>query len=289
MPIYDINGNPLSSTYDANGNSLSSAYDIEGNQIWSASADPITLKVMSYNVQKFTGINAQQAMQNLIVNTYDADIIGIQELGNSATIPTVGQNMLTNYLNKQVSNHKNYLLSVSKALPFSNVVVADYQNQDPDEMTTYGETRAYIKADINVGGKTISFINTHLCVLHSSYTYLQMAELLDIAEQCECVIITGDFNNGTINEESNGYIQMYKPFVDAGYNLANNSPTAGFQNTYTSSATATSLSELLSSPDSIIVSSNIDIDEVIFDTTKFSYLNGSAIDHIPVIAKLTIN
>jgi hypothetical protein len=37
------------------------------------------------------------------------------------------------------------------------------------------------------------------------------------------------------------------------------------------------------------VSNNIDITDVVFDTTKLSYLNGNAIDHIPVVATLRLS
>lgn len=292
MAIYDIYGNQLQAVYDIEGNSLQYAYDIEGSQIFGGKPPVGTpLKVMTYNVQYFNGINSQSAMQNAIISLYEPDIIGMQELGTytASNLPSVGQTMLANYPNKQFSNHKNKVLMVTKSLALSNVAIADFENQDPQDVSQYNETRAYMKADITVGGKTITWINTHLCYLTKSVMYEQMAEVFAMAEQCEYVIITGDFNSGVTGLEENDYIYMYKQFVDAGYNLANNSPTAGFVNTYAYLTNPTSLADLQTAPDSIIVSGNIDIDSVVFDTTKFSYLNGSVIDHIPVIATLTIH
>ena len=146
-----------------------------------------------------------------------------------------------------------------------------------------------MKADVEIGGKTITLINTHLCYITESVKWQQMQELFVIAEQCDYCIITGDFNSMQMSEEADDYINMYKPFVDAGYHLANNSPTAGFHNTYAYLTSPTSLADLQTAPDSIIVSSNIGITNVIFDPTKLSYLNGSVIDHIPVVAELLIN
>lgn len=291
MSIYDINGNQLQAVYDIEGNSLQYAYDIEGNQIFGGSEPPVgtPLKVMTYNVQKFLGINNQQTMQRAIVDLYDADIIGMQELGSVTTLGTVGSYMLANYSVKQLSNHLNKIMMVTDGITLNNLVIADFVHQDPQDASQYNETRAYMKADITVGGKTITWINTHLCYLTKSVMYEQMAEVFAMAEQCEYVIITGDFNSGVTGLEENDYIYMYKQFADAGYNLANNSPTAGFVNTYAYLTNPTSLADLQTAPDSIIVSGNIDIDSVVFDTTKFSYLNGSVIDHIPVIATLTIH
>ena len=282
MAIYDINGNSVPMVSGIDGSVLDQAYDINGNPLINS------VVVMTYNVQRCRGINSQKAMQDAIFELYDADIIGLQELGTDTSLPST-LSALNGYAVKQFSDHNNKVLMVKKTGSLSNVVIADFVNQDPLDMSTYGETRAYIKADMAVGGKTISWINTHLCYLTPSYKYLQMAEIFNLAEQCEYCIITGDFNSQTVNTTSDDYLNMYKQFVDAGYNLANNSPTAGFQNTYANSATASSLSDLTDAPDTIITSSNISINNVIFDTTKFSYLNGSVVDHIPVIAELRIN
>lgn len=285
--IYDVNAQSLNACFKKTGDSATAAYDVNGEQIF---PDEILLKVMTYNVQYFRNINAQTALQNEIIEKYTPDIIGMQELGTYtvSNFPAVGQTMLADYPIKQLSNHKNKIMIAAKGYSLSNLVIADFQNQDPQDQTQYNETRAYMKADIVVGGKTVTIINTHLCYLTQSIKWLQMQEVFAIAEQCERCIITGDFNSGIVTEESDDYINMYKQFVDAGYNLANLSPDAGFHNTFTGSATATSLADLTTAPDTIIVSGNIDIKNVVFDDTKFSYLDGNPIDHIPVVATLEI-
>ena len=285
MAVYNLNGSQISIVYGVSGSELAQAYDIDQNPLLDVGD---TLTVMTYNVQRCRGINSQQTMQNAIFNAYNADIIGLQELGSEVSLPSV-LSALDNYAVKQFSNHNNKVLMVKKTGSLSNVVIADFTNQDPQDASQYNETRAYMKADITVDGKTVTWINTHLCYLTASVKYLQMAEIFALAEQCEYCIITGDFNSQEVTATSDDYIDMYKQFVDAGYNLANNSPQSGFTNTFTESATASTLSELTKAPDTIITTSNIDILGVTFDTTKFSYLNGSSIDHIPVIALLRIN
>lgn len=290
MAVYDINNNSLSALYDAIGTSRSSAYDINGNLMWSKRVEPTSLKVMTYNVQRFRGINSQQAMQNAIISKYNADFIGLQEIG-ALTMPTVGANMLADYFDKKIANGSNVsnpVGIVSKNMSFTNVNTVKFEHQDPLDQSSWDEERAYIKGTIVVDGKTITFVSAHLSYLTTSIKYQQMAELFAFAEQCDHVIITGDFNSMEMSEQSDDYISMYKPFVDAGYNLANNSPTAGFTNTYTNQSNASSTDDLQTAPDTIIVSGNIGIDKVVFDTTKFSYLNGSEIDHIPLIATLSV-
>ena len=286
MSIYNISGNQISNAYNLNGNMLSQAYDVDGVPLM---GDP-TLTVMTFNVKVFQEINNQQALLNEIISKYTPDIIGMQELGTltANTLPTVGTNMLSNYPIKILSEHKQKDMMVSKSLSLSNFYTTDFTNQDPLDAQYYSETRSYMMADINIGGKTIKWINAHLCFETPSVKWLQMGELFDIAEQHDYVILTADFNSTAMTATSDDYINMYKQFVDAGYNLANNSPSAGFQNTWGSSTNPTSLADLTWACDSIITSSNIDIENVVFDDTKLDYLNGNQIDHIPVVAYITI-
>lgn len=286
MSIYNKSGAEIDYAYELDGAALSAVYDVNANLVF-----PNVIKVMTYNVQWFTEINAQQAMQASIINGYDPDIIGFQEFSQNGAIPSVGTNILQNYPTKKLSNHKNYMAFASKK-PLSNYVIADFTNQDPEDASRYNETRAYMVCDFQFGGKTVKWINTHLCYLTQSYKWLQMGEILSIANgyvgQGYPVIITGDFNNTALSTADDDYIQMFKPFVDAGYNLANCSPDAGFTNTWTNSTSATSFSQMTDPADSIIVSSDISIESVVFDPTKFSYLNGNPIDHIAIFATLRI-
>lgn len=284
MAVYNITGESLNNVYDVDGISLSQAYDISGNPLITA-PQPIT--VMSYNVQWFTGINSQTVMQQKIINDNKPSIIGMQELSQNGSIPTVGNTVLSEYGTKILSNHKNYLGIASK-LRLYDTVVADFVNQDPEDISRYGETRAYMKTYFDFNGKKVCLINTHLAVITASYIYAQMNEVFSLAEGEDYVIITGDFNTWFSAFTSDVYENTFKQFVDAGYKMVNNSPNSGITNTYSNLTDVTSLSDMRSNPDSIIVSGNIGIDARVFDTTKFSYLNGDVIDHIPVVATLLI-
>lgn len=283
MPIYNHNGTSISECYGIQGGSLSEAYNVDGTTVFTKQ-----FTVMTYNVQHFTGINGQQTMQQSIIDTYNADIIGMQEVTKNGTMPTVGVNVLTNYPNKRMSNHINYMCMVSK-IPLSNVVISDFVNQDPEDMSRWNETRAYMMADIVVGGKTIKWVNTHLCFLTPEIKYLQMAEVFNLVKNEEYVIVTGDFNTSNYTSPSDAeYANMFAQFANAGFVMANHQPTS-YTKTWTNSTNATSLDEFITPTDDIIVSSNIGIVDVVFDTTKLNYLNGQPIDHIPIIARLTIN
>lgn len=277
MAIYNKNGEIVSMVYDYQGSTLQQAYDKDGNPLMSSS-----FIVMSYNVQDFKGINSQQSLQNAIVYKYNADLIGFQEFYNANTVPQIASNMLASYDYLYRSYHINFIAMASKK-QMTDVVATDFVTQDPRDLEEWGETRAYIKGYLNIWGHNVCIINTHLC-LTPSPKWAQMAELFEIAENEEYCILIGDFNSYSLSIDGDDYIHMYKPFVDAGYKLAN----SNFTKTFTEAKSASSLNDFDTAPDNIIVSGNINIDSVVFDTTKLNYLNGSKIDHIPIIATLSI-
>ena len=284
MSIYNVSGNEVFSTFSKSGDSLSYAYDVNGNLVFSYGNPDLT--VMTYNVQWFTKINSQQVMQQTIIDEYDADIIGLQEVTTNGTVPTLGQTVLSEY-NLTLSNHKNYIAMASKTA-LSNIVIADFENQDPEDMSQYNETRAYMIADLNVGNKTVKWINTHLAPNTASYRYLQMGEIFNLAEQNEYVIITGDFNCLCAEIGDSEYTNMIKPFIDAGYKLVNCTPQRGITKTWTNKTSVNSLADFTYPTDNIIVSHEISIMNLVYDLTKLSYQNGQPIDHIPIIVQLKL-
>lgn len=283
MKVYNSNGNVITSVYGAGGGSLSQAYNTDGIGL----LDDTALKVMCYNVQDFQGINAQQAMQNAIIAATTPTLIGIQEFYKTNTVPTIASNMLADYQYLVRNNHKNFLAIASK-LQLTDVEYHDYETQDPNDISSYGETRLYLKAYFQYNNKNICILNTHLC-LTESYKWAQMDELLSIAEQEEYCIVMGDFNSYALTTEESDYIHLFKPWVESGYNLANCSDDFGFTKTFSALTYANSVNDLQTAPDTIITSGNIDIVYVEYNTTKFNYPNGSKIDHIPIVATIEIN
>ena len=91
MAVYDIDGANTSTVYEVDGSTLTQAYDIDGEELLSNS----NLVVMSYNVQWFSALNGNEEMQQGIIGEYNADIIGLQELTKTGTIPSVGTTVLS--------------------------------------------------------------------------------------------------------------------------------------------------------------------------------------------------
>ena len=279
MGIYNSRGEPIYSAYSSNGDPASTTCNKYGLVNY-----PYDLCVMSFNPQWFTGINAQEKMLMDIFFKNNADLVGLQEVSKTGTIPDVGNNIMrVLYPYSAISDHYNYLALKSK-YALSDITMADYVSQDPN----MNETRGYLKAYVTVRGKQICFITTHL-ELDETYRNAQMAELFAIAQNETYVIMTGDFNTVSDKLDSDDYRNMYKQYVDAGYHLANCSERNGFVKTFSSGTDHTTLDQFRSACDNVIVSGNIDIISREVDVTKLKYLNGDRIDHCPIVARLRIN
>ena len=242
---------------------------------------PITkLKIMTYNVQWFSGVNSQLEMQQRIMDKYHPQIIGLQELSTTGRINSVGRKTLAEYENQYMSLHKNYL-GIASIYALKNVRSYDFKHQDPEDMARYGETRAYMTGTLDIDGKKIKIINTHLCFHTPSVKYIQMKEIFRSAEKAEYAVILGDFN--CFDGE---YERMFGRFEEAGYRIANCGPTP--KKTWTDKPNPKWLSRMTFPTDNIIVSPNITIKKVMFDKVKLKYPTGDPMDHIAVIARLYI-
>ena len=277
--IYDVLGNSLNTAYDIDGDELTHAYDIDGNDVLTSST---TLVVMSYNIQWLTGINSNQAMQESILSTYKPDIIGMQEVTRSDSFPSMATTLLSrDYPSRYLGSQTNKTAIASKKT-LSNVTSAVFSSQA-------SETRGYQKAYFAVGGKTVCWINTHLET--SSYESVKVAQAKEVFEMVrdeEYFIITGDFNTVCKSVNDTEYTTIMKQFINAGYHSANCSTQHGFLDTWTSGSTA---SGTWYPCDHVITSPNIEITNVVVDTDKIDIAaqTGQSIDHLPIIAYLTIN
>lgn len=275
--IYNLNGAQLSTAYDVDGVTLAQAYDIDGNPlIEQITAD---LVVMSYNVQWFSGINANKAMQQSIINSYNADIIGIQETGSP--MPEVGYEVLTDYPNIAFGIQTN-ISGIASKLALSNVTAANFSRKA-------SEYKGYQKAYFTVNGHSICWINAHLeTSTNETVKVAQAVELFNLVGDEDYFIITADMNTTCKSVNDIEYSTIMSQFVNAGYHCANCTNQHGFLDTWTSGSTA---SGTWYPCDHVITSDNIDIVNVIVDTTKIDVAaqTGQSIDHLPIIAYLNIN
>lgn len=288
MSVYDLHGNTLRPIHDKTGNPLQSAYDINGNSIYSSSpgVDP-NFTVMSFNPQWFTEVNSQLAMLQEIFETNNPDVIGFQEYTKTSSLPYVATQALTDYPYKYQSAVSTNPNGIATKTSFDSIQDVRYTYYDD-------EVWQYQKAILTFNSKRVAIYNTHLTWRNNSASEegrrQQAAELFADAENEQYSIITGDFNSYCKSIHDTDYINIYKQFVDNGYNLSNCSPRIGFFGTYAGSYTTEEAILADGWPcDVIITSGNIGIVESYVDFTKLKYKDGyTNMDHMPVVAKLKI-
>ena len=283
--IYGINGTAISSAYSLDS-AIPKAYALNGTQVFPDGNLP--LKVMSYNVGSWTAFGGKAtasnqefwyALQNGIFNTERPDLCGIQEYYSaigSYSVPT----MLSQYFTSQyevdwVSTKAGRGLCANYTM--TNAHEVNFQNQN-------GEIRSYLIADVTINGKTVKFLTAHLA-LDNATIIEQIQELLSAVANFDYWILTGDFNIAFPNAQSDGYTYLVKPFLDAGYHVANGSDF-GFINTFSTKAPGDDSDWRVL--DNIMCSANIDITDVYVDETKLEMLTTQGIDHLPLIAEMEL-
>lgn len=254
---------------------------------------PYDMAVMSFNVQRWTGINSQEAIMSAIFEKYNPDIAGFQEYDTVRTPSStlgiedylksywdylqVGECTVTNFSKALASHHK-----------LSGIESKDFTNSNPS-----AERRSYNKCYIDLGDKKIAIFNIHLDVSASKnsdgvqYKVLQSQELCDLVSQEEYFILMGDFNTICLSTEDSDYTNQVKPFIDAGFNVVNCNPDRfGFMPTYTAGTTE---ADTWYPCDNIITSANINIVTAEVDKSKIEADTGLTLDHMPLIAYLRVN
>ena len=238
--IYDIDKNQYNYAFDIDGMSLNQAYDIDKNPLFDIEPPIVeAFKVMSYNVGSWTAFGGKATsenqetwytLQNSILSTEDADLLGIQEYYSkigSYSVPTMlGQYYPYLFAVDWVSTKAGR--AIASKYPMTNTREVNFQNQN-------GEIRSYVIGDVTIEGKTIKFISAHLALVNATIA-LQIQELLNTVSNFDYWVLTGDFNINFPDEQSEGYNVLVKPFLDAGYHVANGS-VFGFIPTFTTKKT----------------------------------------------------
>lgn len=285
--VYTKNGVGISTIYNRSGQRLTQAYDIDENELLNN-----TIRVMTYNIGQWyigNGSNVPSAdyttfynLQRLILSTYAPDVVGFQEyyepFSSGHTVESVIGDFFTNHANSGTSGYP------AKATYTKGFPISDYTKTD----FTASSSECYTKGKISVGGKEIWILNAHLATSSNEANKVaESTELLNVVSGLQYFVILADFNTVCKSVSDTEYITIMKQFIDAGYHSANCSQQHGFIDTWTGSNTA---GGTWYPCDQIITSANINIETVIAGTIKISVLSGQfVIDHIPLVADLTIN
>lgn len=290
MSVYNLNGQALANVYGVSGSSLSYAYDKSGNVIFTNA--PVTLKVMTYNVgQWYVGntnrVPAAQKTEyyNLQYGTFEnnpVDVLFLQEYLNSwcDDDSSAQTDFIDPFFNHQeVTNPSGY---VGHSICTDNLTINNYTSHNFS--INSGSYPTYETAQIVVGGRTVNIINTHND-FRLAYQQGDVTDLLSVIEDMEYFILCGDFNIDLSTEDttSDQYQNSVKRFLDNGYHVGN--CVVDWIPTYFSTSSPTGGKYT----DQIVTSANITIDDLYAYTEKLSDGIGDKIDHLPLIAELTIN
>lgn len=291
--IYDISKNILDLAYDVNGDSLTKAYDIDGVEIFPI--DSLIVKTMEYNVGGWytgNGGNVPAASKNsyemLLRNTLsddEAEIVGFQEYWNNFCADgTTAVSILDDYYtsNNAINGDTTYGgRGISANYPLMSSTTFEFSTH-----TSYQHPNLVDVFQIN--GHNVYVLSCHLDWDSQEMQETQVQELIEYLSDKEYFIVFGDFNASITTSEnrtSAEYIGVCKPFIDAGYNMAN--WKSSFLATYYNGSSASASSSILCT-DNIITSANIGVYNPHVDTRKLTDGLGDVIDHIPLIATLTI-
>lgn len=286
MAVYDADGNVLHAVYDADGNELDFAYNADGNIVYQKA--PTTIKVMQYNVGQWyigshdnvpTDKDAEYyALQNGIIESVNVDVLFLEEY--TAQFSKAGRTALSMLQSKYPYYHEQTdgtTTTVAQRAIYSKYPISNY--------TVHTFTGGYYDSCImNVDGSNILLVVTHLHWNSITERAKEAQLIINLVQNYDRFIVGGDFNTADFSSTDGAdYISVVKPFVDKGYNIANGG-AFGFIPTYSDSADGSTWLNL----DEIITSANITIDSVTTDRTKVTDSINDKIDHIPLIAELSI-
>lgn len=300
MSVYDKNGNLLVDIYDKNGISLGSAFDKDGNVVFAK--NPLNLKVMTFNVGQWwkgggggtsdesIGSN-YRALFNKIFTDQDVDFVCIQEyweiIGQQTAKALLEQYFP--YVIEVCPTGANYFKhAVASKYPISNFVTAPLAKNPtfkPVEENT--NTNRFIdRCNITIDNKVFTVFNTHFG-LNTTDRAKNAEWLIGVMQGYTNIIACGDYNLHCHNDTHADYTDVIEVFLGSGYHCAN-CTDFGFINTYTADTGKTATMDNGHPCDNIVTSRNIMIDDVWADESKLTDNIGDKIDHIPLIAELTV-
>lgn len=295
--VFDINSNTMRAVYDFGGQSLHYAYDLYGDVVFSG--DPVTIKVMTYNVGQWyegrgSNVPADEdavyyALQNGMIADNLPDILCIEEYWK--IFSQTGRTALSMlqqyfpYIHEQGGDSGYFGRCVCSKYPILGYVVNTYSNEPQ---------RYYDNCTVLVNGRRLSVVVTHLGLTPEDREP-QIAELVAYLSGLRAFVCCGDYNtpyswHSTPIPET---LAELDPFSDAGLKLSN----CGDIGFYVTSCGDTIDQETGEVPDgvwrawidNISTSDNLTPTSAYVDRSKIDALLAGTIthiDHMPFIAEI---
>lgn len=234
-----------------------------------------TLRVMTYNIHVGVGMDKKLDLQGIadVINEQHPDLVGLQEVDRGVKrtegkdeIAELAKLTSMNYVFAHNLDYQGgqYGVAILSRFPIGAIDHRKYENKRE------AERRGMIRVEVEVGGKTINFVTTHLDYQYEDGRVFETQQMLEfLSAQKAPLIVVGDFN-----DEPTG----------AAYKLMR----AGFQDTWVRSrAAGEGLSYPADKPAKRIDYIFTRVSDRIRAKRAWT-VNTLASDHLPVIAELEL-
>jgi endonuclease/exonuclease/phosphatase family metal-dependent hydrolase len=160
-----------------------------------------TLRVMTYNIHVAVGMDKKLDLQRIadVINGQHPDLVGLQEVDRGVK-RTEGKDEIAELAKltslKYAFAHNldyqggQYGVAILSRFPIGAIDHRKYENKRE------AERRGMIRVEVDVGGKTVNFVTTHLDHQHEDGRVFETEQLLGfLSEQKAPLIVVGDFND----------------------------------------------------------------------------------------------
>ncbi len=239
------------------------------------------LRVMTYNIHVGVGMDKRQDLARIaeVIRRARVDLVGLQEVdrgvertGRVDEIRELARLTGMEYAFAHNLNYQGgqYGVAVLSRFPILSIDHRRYLN------TREAERRGFVRVEVEVKGRRLSFVTTHLDWQHEDGREYEARQLLDaLAAIHQPLVVTGDFNE---EPEAGAYRLMLKAgFADAwAQSRAGTSEHAGEGMTYPADKTSKRIDYVFYRVDGTI------------RTRAATVLDTQASDHRPLVVVLTL-
>jgi endonuclease/exonuclease/phosphatase family metal-dependent hydrolase len=177
-----------------------------------------TLRVMTYNIHVGVGMDKKLDLQRIadVINSQHPDLVGLQEVDRGVK-RTEGRDEIAELAKLTAMNFAfahnldyqdgQYGVAILSRFPIGVIDHRKYENKRE------AERRGMVRVEVDISGKTINFVTTHLDYQYEDGRVFETEQLLEfLAPQKAPLIVVGDFND---EPTGNAYKLMLKRFDDA--------------------------------------------------------------------------
>ena len=287
MIVFDHKGKIIPEVYNSAGVEISSAYTVDGTALPQSG---FSLKIMEYNVGQWYNGNhvyvppekyeSYRNLQEGMIANADADIAFLCEYSTDFNVGHSAKSMLDEYFPYIIEHTKPYVegqdisgwqFAICSKYPLSSFEFHKYaNNQNP----------YYASCKITVNDVPIELVITHLDWDQTEVRAEETVILLNYLDNFPNFILAGDFNTLASSTATADFQNVIQPMLNKGYQVANANGER-FLPTYNNGWDGYL--------DNIVTSDNMTISNVYVDQTKKNDLIDDKIDHMPLLATITVN